>query len=231
MVRQGAEDLSARGEERGRKPLRRLVDGVLRRGLGSPGTTAVGPGRKGSSVFESAELSTSYSSEFEAVEHHGRRDAAGAAMHHGLSARKGVTSENPRSGSGPSESARPEGEQPVERVRNPEDGWCRAWNARVLRIPPLMSLKGRETPGGASRSLLDRRRRLSPNPERETKPAEAAGRSHDRAAGRATEHLAVVKTTRRSRRTDVAATSCGALREAGQPCEGRPRDGDIPWNS
>jgi len=30
------------------------------------------------------------------------------------------------SGSGPSVSARPEGEQPVEGVRNPEDGWCRA---------------------------------------------------------------------------------------------------------
>jgi hypothetical protein len=73
-------------------------------------------------------------------------------MHHGLSARKGVTSENPRSGSGPSESARPEGEQPVEGVRNPEDGQCRAWNARVIRIPPLTSLKGRETPGGAIRS-------------------------------------------------------------------------------
>jgi len=77
-------------------------------------------------------------------------------MHHGLSARKGVQSENPRSGSGPSESARPEGEQSVEGVRNPEDGKCRAWNARVLRIPPLMSLKGHETPGGAIRSMLDR---------------------------------------------------------------------------
>jgi len=30
------------------------------------------------------------------------------------------------SGSGPSVSARPEGEQPVEGVRNPEDGRCRA---------------------------------------------------------------------------------------------------------
>jgi len=30
------------------------------------------------------------------------------------------------SGSGPSVSARPEGEQPVEGVRNPEDRWCRA---------------------------------------------------------------------------------------------------------
>ena len=80
----------------------------------------------GSSALESAELSTSYSSEFEAVEHRRREGAAGAAMHHGLSARKGITRENPRSGSGPSESARPEGEQPVEGVRNPEDGQCRA---------------------------------------------------------------------------------------------------------
>jgi hypothetical protein len=138
-------------------------------------------------------------------------------MHHGLSARKGVTSENPRSGSGPSESARPEGEQPVEGVRNPEDGECRARHARVIRIPPLMSLKGRETPGGATRSLLDRGGRLSPSLERETKPVEAAGRSSDRSAGRTAESLVVVETARRLRRTDVAATPVGALREAGQP--------------
>jgi hypothetical protein len=165
----------------------------------------------------SAQLSTSYSSEFEAVEHRGREGAAGAAMHHGLPVRKGVTSENPRSGSGPSVSARPEGEQPVEGARNPEDGQCRAWNARVIRIPPLMSLKGRRTPGGATRSLLDRGGRLGPNPERETKPVEAAGRSSDRSAGRTAESLEVVKTTRRLRRTDVAAMPDGALREASQP--------------
>jgi len=73
---------------------------------------------------------TSYSSEFEAVEHRGREGAAGAAMHHGLPVRKGVTSENPRSGSGPSVSARPEGEQPVEGAKNPEDGRCRARQVR-----------------------------------------------------------------------------------------------------
>jgi hypothetical protein len=217
MVRPDAEDASARGDQRGRRPARRSADGVLRRGLGGPGTTAVGPGQASSSALESVELSTSYSSEFEAVEHHGREGAAGAAMHHGLPVRKGVTSENPRSGSGPSVSARPEGEQPVEGARNPEDGQCRAWNARVIRIPPLMSLKGRRTPGGATRSLLDRGGRLGPNPERETKPVEAAGRSSDRSAGRTAESLEVVKTTRRLRRTDVAAMPDGALREASQP--------------
>jgi len=41
----------------------------------------------------------------------------------------------------------------------------------------------------------------------------------------------VVQTTRRRRRTNVAATPDGALRETSQPCEGRPRDGDVPWNS
>jgi hypothetical protein len=41
-------------------------------------------------------------------------------------ARKSSASENPMSGSGPSESASQEGEQPVEGVRNPEDGRCRA---------------------------------------------------------------------------------------------------------
>jgi hypothetical protein len=95
---------------------------------------------------------TSYSSEFEAAEHHGREDAADAAMRHGLPVRKSLASENPKSGSGPSVSARPEGEQPVEGVKNPEDGRCRARQARNIRISPLMSLKGRETPGGASRS-------------------------------------------------------------------------------
>jgi hypothetical protein len=95
---------------------------------------------------------TSYSSEFEAAEHHGREDAAGAAMRHGLPVRKSLRCENPRSGSGPSVSARPEGEKAVEGVKNPEDGRCQARQAWNIRIPPLMSLKGRETPGGASRS-------------------------------------------------------------------------------
>jgi hypothetical protein len=75
MVRPDAEGRSTRGEERRRKPLRRSGGDVLRRGLGGSGTTAVEPGRMGSSVFESAELSTSYSSEFEAVEHRRRKDA------------------------------------------------------------------------------------------------------------------------------------------------------------
>jgi len=99
---------------------------VLRRGLEGSGTTAVEPGREGSSAFEAAELSTSYSSEFETAEHRGRGGARGAATRLGLTARKSPTSENPMSGSGPSVSARPEGEQPVEGVRNPEDGRCRA---------------------------------------------------------------------------------------------------------
>jgi hypothetical protein len=125
---------------------------VLRRGLEDSGTTYVEPGRAGSSVLEAVELSTSYSSEFETVEHHGREDAADAAMRHGLPVRKSLASENLMSGSGPSVSARSEGEQPVEGVRNPEDGRCRARQARDVRIPPLMSLERRETPGGATRS-------------------------------------------------------------------------------
>jgi len=65
--------------KRGRKPLRRSGKHVLRRGLRGPGTTAVEPGRTGSSAFESVELSTSSSSEFEVVEHHGRESAVGTA--------------------------------------------------------------------------------------------------------------------------------------------------------
>jgi hypothetical protein len=75
----------------------------------------------------------------------GRRDAA---THHGLPARKSFARENPRSGSGPSESARPEGEETVEGVRNPGDGTCRVRQTRVMRIPPPMSLKGQEPQEG-----------------------------------------------------------------------------------
>lgn len=109
------------------------------------------PGWEGSSASESAELSTSYSSEFEAVEHRRRRGAAGAATHHGRPIRKGCKSKNPMSGSGPSVSARRKGEEPAERVRDPEGGTCRVRQTRVIRIPSPMSLEGRETPGGATR--------------------------------------------------------------------------------
>jgi hypothetical protein len=67
-----------RGKRR-RKPLRQPGNDVLRRGLQGSGTTAVEPGRAGTSALESVELSTSYSSEFETVEHHGRRGARDAA--------------------------------------------------------------------------------------------------------------------------------------------------------
>jgi len=141
----------------------------------------------------------------------GRR---GAAMHHGLSARKGVTSENPRSGSGPSESARPEGEQPVEGVRNPEDGRCRVRQTRVNRISSAHVARGARNPRRGVPTGHGRRRHQGLNPEGAAKPVEAAGRSSDRADGRIAEDLAVVKTTRRERRTDDAATRSGALREA-----------------
>jgi len=228
MVRPDAEGSSTRGDQRGRKPLRRPGDHELRRGLAGSGTRYMEPARTGSSALEAAELSTSYSSEFETVEHRGREGAVDAAMRLGLAARKSSTSENPMSGSGPSESARPEGEKPVEGVRNPEDGWCRAWHARVIRIPPLMSLKGRETPGGATRSCwtgegvsartLRGRRSLREQP---------GGLRTVRTVGRR-------KTSRSYKRRggggepDVTATPDGALREAVQPCEGRPGDGDVP---
>jgi hypothetical protein len=55
------------------------------------------------------------------------------------------------SGSGPSVSARPKGEEPAARVKDPEGGVCRVRQTRVMRIPSPMSLEGRETPGGATR--------------------------------------------------------------------------------
>jgi len=94
---------------------------------------------------------------------------------------------------------------------------CRVRQTRVMRLHPPMSLEGRETPGGATRSVKDRGGHFGPNPERETKPAGAVGWSSDHANGRTVKVLEVVKTTRRRRRTNRAATPYGALREAGQP--------------
>jgi hypothetical protein len=79
MVRPDAEGSSTRGDQWRRKPLRRSGDHELRRGLEGSGTTAVEPGRRSSSFLKDAELSISYSSEFETVEHRGREAARGAA--------------------------------------------------------------------------------------------------------------------------------------------------------
>jgi len=54
---------------------------------------------------------------------------------------------NPTSGSGPRD-RNVAGEQPVEGVRNSEDGTCRVRQARVERTLLPMSLKGRQTPRG-----------------------------------------------------------------------------------
>jgi len=73
---------------------------------------------------------------------------------------KGPSSENPMSGSGPSESARPEGEQTVEGVRNPGDGWSRAVDGPG-RVDPSAEVaegarnldEGRAGPAGPVRAL------------------------------------------------------------------------------
>jgi hypothetical protein len=229
MVRPDAEDASTRGDERGRKPLRRPGDHELRRGLPGSGTTAVEPGRTGSSAWEAAELSTSYSSEFEAVEHRGRKGAAGAATHSGLPARKSRRSENPTSGSGPSESARLQGEQTVEGVRNPEDGWCRALDGPGDTDPCADVAEGARKPRRGVPVRHDRGGPHGQNPERAAKSAGAAGRSSDRSDGRTAEHLAVVQTTWRD-----AVEPMSPLRRTerserrAEPCEGRPGDGDVP---
>jgi hypothetical protein len=125
-------------------------------GLPGSGTTAVEPGRKGTSAFEAAELSTSYSSEFETVEHRGRRGARDAATRFRPIRSKEPESENPRSGSGPSESARPEGEQPVEGVRNPEDGRCRAVEGPGRTDPSADAAEGARNPRRGDPVLRDR---------------------------------------------------------------------------
>jgi len=107
---------------------------------------AMEPGRTGSSAFEPAELATSYSSEFEGDEHRRQRGAADAETRLGLAVRKVSSSENPMSGSGPSVSARLRREQTVEGVKNPEDGECRVWQARVIRISAVHVAEGVQNP-------------------------------------------------------------------------------------
>jgi hypothetical protein len=145
------------------------------------------------------------------------RGCRGAATRPGLTARKSLASKNPMSGSGPSESARLKGEQPVEGVRNPEDGRCRVLDDPGHTDPFADVAEGEENPRRGVPVRQDRGGCSGPNPERAMKPEGAAGRSSDRTAGRTTEYLAVVQTTRRGWRTNVAATWCGALREAVQP--------------
>jgi len=167
--------------------------------------------------LETAELSTSYSSEFEAVEHRGRRGARDTATCLSPDARKSSASENPMSGSGPSVSTRSEGEQPVEGVRNPEDGRCRAVVGPGDTDPFAEVAGGAQNPRRGDPVRQDRGGQRNPNPERATKSVGVAGRSSDRTAGRSAECLVVVDTTWRLRRTNVAATPVGALREASQP--------------
>jgi hypothetical protein len=175
-------------------------------GLERPGTVATEPGRAGSSALEPAELATSYSSEFEADEHRGREGARDAETRPGPTVRKDFSSQNPMSGSGPSESARPKREQPVEGAKDPEGGPCRVWQTRVIRISSAHVAGGARNPRRGDPTRQGRRRHCGPHPERAAKPVEAAGRSSDRTDGRMTEHLAVVETAWRARRTNVAAT-------------------------
>jgi hypothetical protein len=88
---------------------------------------------QGSSVWEAVELSDLVFLRVRgcrAPRTKGHRDAA---MRHGLPVRKSLCGENPMSGSGPSVSAKSEGEQTVEGVRNPEDGRRRERQSRCAR--------------------------------------------------------------------------------------------------
>jgi hypothetical protein len=140
MVRPAAEGTSARGET-GARASERFGDDVLRRVFERPGTTAVGPGRMGSSTpvrLRSFRPRIPQSSRLWSTVDDGvqwtSQDVPASPPERTLRAM------NPRSGSGPSESARPKGEQTVETVRDREDGWCRVGQARVIRIPSPMSL-------------------------------------------------------------------------------------------
>jgi hypothetical protein len=120
--------------KRGRKPLRRSGKHVLRRGVHRPGTTAVEPGRRGSSAFR---VRGAFDLVFLRI-----RGCRAPWTRERSRHRKVTTAQpsertegrvNPMSGCGPSVSARPEGEQTVEGVRNPEDGRSRVRQTRGLR--------------------------------------------------------------------------------------------------
>jgi hypothetical protein len=101
MVRPGAEERAREGTSGGES----LCDGpgmmCSEGGLGGSGTTAVEPGRTGSSASEPAELPTSYSSEFEIEGHRGRGGARAAATHPGPSVRKSLTRRTPGAAADP----------------------------------------------------------------------------------------------------------------------------------
>jgi hypothetical protein len=126
-------------------------------------------GRWARVLLSAAELPTSYSSEFEAVEHRGRQSHGGRRKTSRPFRPKGLCeSENPMSGSGPSESARCRREKTVETVRDREDGRCRAGQARVIRTSDVDVAEGARNPrrgdsarhgrgGLAARTLRGRR--------------------------------------------------------------------------
>lgn len=157
---------------------------------------------------------------------------------------KGLPEQNPMSGSGCHVPARPEGEQAVEGVENPEDGQWRVRQARVERLPPVDVAEGALNPRRGDPVLPDRGGHRSPNLERAAKPAEAAGRSSDRSAmladgtprGRGNGAEGVAKPMTPLRRPERferyanpvrvvrgAATRRGTVATAPKPLEGRDR--------
>ena len=120
--------------KRGREPLRRSGDDVLRRVPRRPGTTAVGPGSNGFSASLGCGASDLV---FLRVRGCGApRTTVARRMSQDIPAQdpKGLRRREPRSGSGPSVSARRRREQTVGTARNREDGRCRVWKARDIRI-------------------------------------------------------------------------------------------------
>jgi hypothetical protein len=126
MVRPAAEGSSARGGRSGES--RSDGPGMM---CSEGGSEVLEPrpwdqGGPAIALLSAAELPTSYSSEFETVEHRGRQLRGGRRKTSRPIRPKGLRELEPQSGSGPSESARSRREQAVETVRNREDGRCRA---------------------------------------------------------------------------------------------------------
>jgi hypothetical protein len=154
-MRHGSPRRAGRKRERGRcgrEPVPRLGDDGLRRG--ASGDLGPRPWDQGVRAQASSRGRRADSRSRERGNGRGlrRKDAADAETRHGLRARKSSRSRNPRSGSGPSVSARRRESKPSRERETPRtDRGGRGKPAISGSLRPK-SLEGRGTPGGAIRS-------------------------------------------------------------------------------
>ena len=156
MVGPDASGKSAGGDGEDERPRHGSGMTCFEEGLGSPGTTAVGPGREGSSVLESPSRTASCSRERGEPTRRSREDAADAESRHGLRARKGVRVETPGAAADPAcPRDRRESNPPRERETPRAELW-RERQSRVLRISSVGVAGGARNPRRGDPVPLDR---------------------------------------------------------------------------